>query len=198
MESIIISVKHGTGHAIFQDLPVEPISMEFFNASRGSFIDVLECMLGLGFIDTPAIYYLHEMWNDFFTRSSSTAMSLQICHSQEAIHVRNGLLCYPEELRERILVVAIAPVAYIYNETCMKVSHYRAASARDFVPLFDLGGLFREHSTTEVLRSHPNASLHDHTFQSKTYERSLMKQINRVLLPSLRSMSSTAGITCKF
>ena len=33
----------------------------------------------------------------------------------------NALLNYPPELRERILVVAIAPAAYIYKETCAKV-----------------------------------------------------------------------------
>ena len=36
------------------------------------------------------------------------------CHSQGVIHVRNALIDYPEELRQRILVVAISPGGYIY------------------------------------------------------------------------------------
>jgi hypothetical protein len=68
----------------------------------------------------------------FFEKSSANVKFLMICHSQGAIHVRNALLDYSPELRKRILVVAIAPAAYIYRETCAKVIHYRAEWRRNF------------------------------------------------------------------
>lgn len=50
------------------------------------------------------------------------------CHSQGAVHIRNALIDYSPELRERIIVVAIAPGAYVYKEICASVIHYRNAS----------------------------------------------------------------------
>ena len=88
------------------------------------------------------------MWNSFFEKSSASAKFLMVCHSQGAIHVRNALLDYPPELRERIIVVAIAPGGYIYQQTCAQVIHYRNASKwRDFVPRIDKKGIARSKET---------------------------------------------------
>ena len=100
-----------------------------------------------------------------------------ICHSQGAIHVRNALLDYPPELRERILVVAIAPAAYIYQQTCAKVIHYRAEWWRDLVPRFDIFGAARAKDTIVTLTSHPSAGAFDHEFMSPTYEKKLGEHI---------------------
>lgn len=100
-----------------------------------------------------------------------------VCHSQGAIHVRNALLDYPPELRERILVVAIAPAAYIYKETCAKVIHYRAEWWRDFVPRFDRSGNKREKDSVITISSHPDAPAFDHEFMSPTYRERLQRQI---------------------
>lgn len=111
---------------------------------------------------------LHKMWNSFFEKSSANANFLMICHSQGSIHVRNALLDYPPDLRERILVVAIAPSAYIYKETCANVFHYRAEWWRDLIPRFDIAGAKREKDTIITLTSHPDASGFDHEFMSPT------------------------------
>ena len=109
--------------------------------------------------------------------SSSAARFLMICHSQGAIHVRNALLDYPPALRERILVVAVAPGAYIYQETCTKVIHYRAEWWRDFVPRVDRRGAKREQDRVTTLRSHPEAPIFDHEFMSPTYSERLRQHI---------------------
>ena len=114
-----------------------------YNATHGD-MDLPECLMGLNYIATEPVRQLHKMWNSFFEKSSANAKFLMVCHSQGAIHVRNALLDYPPELRERILVVAIAPAAYIYQETCAKVIHYRAEWWRDFVPRLDKAGAKRE------------------------------------------------------
>ena len=107
-----------------------------YNATHGHH-DLIECQLGLDFIATTPVGELHNMWDRFFDKSSPEAKFLQICHSQGTIHVRNGLLCYAPERRERILVVAIAPGAYLYEETCAKTRHYRASGWRDPIPRID-------------------------------------------------------------
>ncbi len=107
-------------------------------------MDLPECLMGLNYIATEPVRQLHKMWNSFFDKSSANAKFLMICHSQGAIHVRNALLDYPPELRDRILIVAIAPAAYIYKEACAKVIHYRAEWWRDIVPMCDRVGAKRE------------------------------------------------------
>ena len=104
-----------------------------------------------------------------------------ICHSQGAIHVRNALLDYPPEFRERILVVAIAPAAYIYQETCAQVIHYRAKWWRDFVPRFDRAGASRGKNLVVTLGSHPDAAGFDHEFMSPTYKESLRWHITNYI-----------------
>ena len=108
-----------------------------------------------------------------------------VCHSQGAIHVRNALLDYAPELRERIIVVAIAPGAYMYQETCAQVTHFRNASGwRDFVPRIDREGAARSKETIVDLVSHSDASWFDHSFQSLTYFDSLSRRVNHFLMKS--------------
>lgn len=140
-----------------------------YNATHGTGIDLVECVLGLNYIATDPVRQLHTMWNGFFEKSSANAKFLMTCHSQGATHVRNALLDYPPELRERILVLAIAPASYIYKETCANVIHYRAEWWRDFVPRLDRSGIKRERDTIFNLRSHSNAPAFDHKFMSPTY-----------------------------
>ncbi len=110
-----------------------------------------------------------------------TAVFRMICHSQGAVHVRNALLDYSPELREKILVVAIAPAAYIYQETCSQVIHYRAEWWRDIFPRLDRAGARREKDTIVTLRSHQDAPYFDHTFMSPTYQESLQHHIRRYI-----------------
>jgi RHS repeat-associated protein len=152
-----------------------------FNATHGTCADLKECKKGLNYIATEPVKQLHKMWNSFFEKSSANSKFLMICHSQGAIHVRNALLDYPPELRERILVVAIAPAAYIYQETCAKIIHYRAEWWRDFVPRFDRAGARREKNSIITLASDSKASAFDHEFMSPTYQERLQRHIKNYL-----------------
>lgn len=151
-----------------------------YNATHG-LMDPIECLMGLNYIATEPVHQLHKMWNSFFDQSSPNALFLMICHSQGAIHVRNALLDYYPELRERIIVVAIAPAAYIYENTCAQVFHYRVSPWRDVVPRLDVLGGFRSSDSVATLQSHPNASFMDHEFNSPTYERPLLYRINNYI-----------------
>lgn len=149
-----------------------------YNATHGGDVDILESRIGLNYIATEPVRQLHKMWNNFFDRNSTTAKFLMVCHSQGAIHVRNALLDYPPELRNRILVVAIAPAGYIHRETCAQVIHYRAEWWRDFVPRLDSAGAKREADTIVSLDSHSNAATFDHGFMSPTYREVLIRILN--------------------
>lgn len=138
-----------------------------YNATHGVPSDLQECKMGLDYIATEPVRQLHKMWNNYFDQSSDDAMFLMFCHSQGAIHTRNALLDYPEHLRNRIMVVAIAPAAYIYQESCARVIHYRVPN--DIVPRFDHKGAMRSRETIVDLKSHPSAPLFDHSFNSPTY-----------------------------
>lgn len=152
-----------------------------YNATHGTDVDIFECVLGLNFIATEPVRQLHKMWNSFFEKSSASSKFLMICHSQGAIHVRNALLDYPPDLRERILVVAIAPGGYIYKETCANVIHYRAEWWRDFVPTLDGNGAGREIDKTVKLNSHTEAPSFDHEFMSPTYQERLRWHITNFI-----------------
>jgi RHS repeat-associated protein len=140
-----------------------------YNADHGFFMNLRECELGLNFIATEPVHQLHKMWNNFFDRVSGDAKFLMICHSQGAIHVRNALLDYPPELRDRIIAMPIAPGGYIYQESCAQAIHYRAEAHRDFIPHLDWAGAKRSKETIITLKSQKNASRHDHAFMSPTY-----------------------------
>ena len=152
-----------------------------YNATHGSPVDARECGMGLNYVATEPVRQLHKMWNSFFDRASANARYLMICHSQGAIHVRNALLDYPPTLRERILVVAIAPGGYIYQQTCADLFHYRAMPWRDFIPRIDRKGAKREKNTIVDLISHTKANTFDHEFTSLTYMETLQRHINNYL-----------------
>lgn len=149
-----------------------------YNTTHGIHTDLMECAMGLFHIATEPVHQLHKMWNSFFEKAISQSKFLMICHSQGAIHVRNALLDYPKELRDRILVIAIAPGGYIYQESCAQVLHYRAAATRDFIPRIDQAGAKRAKETIIDLPSHPETSLFDHTFTSPTYLKKLKENID--------------------
>lgn len=125
-------------------------------------------------------------WTEFHERNKDNpqAKYLQFCHSQGAIHIRNGLEQAPQEIRDRVIVVAIAPGAIITPDLCFQSFNY--ASKRDVVPYGELvfaSGLDPNECgiskvTQDVLERrqhlilldpHPEAPLFDHDFQSKTF-----------------------------
>ena len=119
--------------------------------------ELLSGLLALAYIDTGRMKPLCALWDAHF-KNHPDGYILHICHSRGAIDTRNALLIYPEELRKRIIVVAIAPAGYIYSETCARVTHYRADSPlSDPVPYIDGIGAMRERHTIVNLPPHPDS-----------------------------------------
>lgn len=151
-----------------------------YNATHMVVIDTIACANELYNFAAPApVCKLHQNWNSFFKSAGSQELYLQFCHSEGAILVRNALLGYPSHLRRRIIVVAIAPGAYISKEICYRPVHY--VSTRDFVPLFDKMGRKICQDTIIRLSPHSEAGFHDHDFQSKTYKQAIQDEIDAFL-----------------
>lgn len=151
-----------------------------YNPTDGLFGDLKKCYHELyRFKITPPVEKLHERWDDFFAHAEPYESYLQFCHSQGAIQVRNALFCYPHALRKRIIVVAIAPAAYIPEEYCLSVYHY--VSRRDIVPYFDMRGRKRSASRTIVLTPHPDARFFDHHFLSPTFRDAIQYHLTHYL-----------------
>ena len=92
------------------------------NETHGIVVDLIECVMGLWGVTTDPVKRLHEKWDRALADGGTF---LEVCTSQGTIHVRNALLTYSEEKRQQILVLAIAPAAYIVPGTCRQVYHYR-------------------------------------------------------------------------
>lgn len=146
-----------------------------YNATHTMVIDTIACAKEMYNFSAPApVCKLHQTWDAFFKNAGSQELYLQVCHSEGAILVRNALLGYSGHFRKRIIVIAIAPGAYIPKEICYRPVHY--VSTRDFVPLFDKMGRKICQDTIVRLSPHSNASRHDHDFQSKTYEQPIIDE----------------------
>lgn len=152
-----------------------------YNATHGLDVDLKECAMGLHYIATPPVRLLYATWDRFFQRSPPFAIYLQVCHSQGALHVRNALLTYPEALRQRIVVIAIAPAAYILPGTCKKVYHY--VSPTDPIPDIDRIGRKLAGAAIIVLGKRSDVSWYDteHSFHSLIYRDALEDRIQSYL-----------------
>jgi RHS repeat-associated protein len=149
-----------------------------YHESHGLLFDLIRCSCELYFyMETPAVKNQKKMWDAFFAFASPAAMYYHFCHSEGAIITRNALMSYPEELRQRIIVVAIAPGAYIEDKYAFQVTHYR--STRDIVPFFDFVGAYKCRDSTVVLKPHPDAPLFDHSVNSPTYRDVQRQHVNQ-------------------
>jgi hypothetical protein len=84
---------------------------------------------------------LQKEWEAFHQANADcpNAKYLQICHSQGAIHVRNALMQSPKEIRDRVIVIAIAPAVILTEEDCFKARNF--ACKGDVVPSGELAYL---------------------------------------------------------
>lgn len=159
-----------------------------FNDTQGAFSKIGQVILGFGYVPTEPVKLLWKLWDDFFENGSETSRFLMFSHSEGALHVRNALKEYPAQYRDRIIVVAIAPAAYISKDTCSAIFHYRAKPWRDIVPRGDVFGGSAWKNTVVDVESHPDAPHFDHSFRSPTYKHILQFHVSQFLgdkLPDL-------------
>lgn len=141
---------------------------------------------------------LMAKWTEFHLNNLNDpdVKYLQFCHSQGTIHVYNTLQAAPQEIRNRIIVVGIAPAAVVTDDMCFRSFYY--ASKKDFVYLgellrADIQGSERSDyerammkieivqklkSKITFLDPHPDATGIDHDFVSPTFAQAIQQRID--------------------
>ncbi len=141
---------------------------------------------------------LIENWTKFHqeNRDYPNAKYLQFCHSQGAIHINNGLEQSSEEMRNRIIVVAIAPAKVVPTEMCYRSYNY--ASKKDIVPYGevvyaaakDANNCLLTNNVEKAIENrkqlilldpHPDATGIDHDWQSPTFLKTVKDHIDAYL-----------------
>ncbi|MEX0962287.1 MAG: hypothetical protein WDZ28_05480 [Simkaniaceae bacterium] len=139
--------------------------------------DLIDSVLGRAGIMTPPTQKIKDDWHLLFTIFGPEVKILQYCHSHGATHVKNALLTSSEEVRQRIIVLAIAPAEIIPRKLCFQSYNYM--SRRDFVTHFDIVGKMRHRDELTILDPHPDASFFDHDFLSPTFAPVIQYHINK-------------------
>jgi hypothetical protein len=142
-------IEMAESHAAFLSSYAEGHRIEWcYNPTSGFVFDLLKVFafdyLGLSL---GAARLLRERWSAFHNENLERpeAKYLQFCHSKGAIDVRIALSSLPPEVRNRVIVVALAPAAIISRELCS--ASYNYASRLDLVPY---GKLFVSPSPQEA------------------------------------------------
>ena len=138
-----------------------------YNATNTFAYDIQECALGRIGIHTMPVQHLKTQWAEQIMRLGPDAKILQICHSGGAEHVKNALLTSSEVIRQKIIVLALAPSVIVPNELCFRSYNY--ISRRDVVTHLDIVGKARYGNELRILDPHPNAKRWDHEFASPTF-----------------------------
>jgi hypothetical protein len=118
-------------------------------------------------------------WDHLIKTRNPTAKFLEICRSGGATQIKTALEHSSELVRQRIIVLAIAPSVIIPDELCFKSYNYM--SRRDFVTITDIPGLIKYGGQLKLLKPHPDAGLHDHAFLSPTFKENIQLHIRNTL-----------------
>lgn len=175
-----------------------------YNQTHGLLTDIFETLINFLGISPNTSELLQNEWLDFHDRNQETpeAKYLQFCHSQGAIHTRNALLSCPKHIRDRVIVIAIAPGVVIEKNLCHQAFHYM--SQKDVVHYAELGfaaGLvssdlrdkslieqvLKTHEQLVFLEPHQRSSIMDHEFQSPTFASVIQLHLEQYLNARARS-----------
>ena len=132
-------------------------------ATFGLANDALRYTLGRRGIAGEAVKKIHENWNEHFNKNPGEYMFWE-CHSCGVVDTRNALLTFPKHLRERIVIVAVAPGCFISKHLCASVVHL--VSSCDIVPRLDPIGCYINRDTIEVIKGR---GLTDHYIRNPIY-----------------------------
>jgi RHS repeat-associated protein len=137
------------------------------NATHGTIIDSMEYALGRCNLATTPVTLIHMTWQGWVRSTKPGELFLHICHSHGTLLTKLALESAPKEVRDRIIVLAIAPSKYIPDSLCHKAFNY--VSKRDVIPMLDGKGKTMCANNTFMLNPHENAPILDHSITSPTY-----------------------------
>ncbi len=179
------------------DLHVEGV----YNHSNTPPVDMAEIfLLNYAGIAPNTGKLLVENWSGFHEENihNPDAKYLQVTHSMGNILTKDALQMAPQEIRDRVIVVAIAPAVIIPAGLCYDSFHY--ASKKDVVHYGEnahtllMTGFNEEPEQKEMLKQlienknrlmlinpHEEATSIDHDFESRTFEEIIEYHIEEYL-----------------
>jgi hypothetical protein len=185
------SLDEALGHGDYlSDSIVNGECIWVYNKTNDIDFDILETLVfNYGGISINTAAELKDNWTKFheLNLKNPKLKCLQFCHSQGALHVKNALRGCPQEIRDRVIVVAIAPASVIPKDLCYESYNY--VSSRDAVPYGELiyDAIFKPHhfglslkhlKELILLPAHPDESLFDHGIRSKTFRETIEGHIS--------------------
>ncbi len=142
---------------------------------------------------------LLENWTHFHeeNKDNPNAKYLQIAHSMGTLQTRAALLRAPQEIRDRVIVIAVGPAITIPEDLCYSAVHYESDDfvhyGEDLVKYFQaancceddrmgfLEELQKKQERLTSLEPHPEAPLWGHPFQNPTFKEILERNIESYL-----------------
>lgn len=147
--------------------------------TKDLFSDITRANHSFQLIATETAYLVLERWRNFFENNSEDARYLEIPYSRGAIDVELALIMAPQEIRERIFVLAIAPAKFISSSFCGSAVNY--VTTCDIVPKLQKLGFSRARSPAPAVINLDKGSPifgGTHSFDHPIYRESLLKQIS--------------------
>ncbi|MCB1082249.1 MAG: DUF687 family protein, partial [Chlamydiia bacterium] len=139
-----------------------------YNATHSPWVDVPECVAARMGYQMPPVQHLKNCWNEFIATRGPDEKIFIRCHSNGAQYVKQALESSPKSVRERIIVLAIAPAVIIPKSLCFDSFNY--VSRRDFVTHLDINGKIMYGKELHILEPHVEANRFDHSSLSPTFK----------------------------
>lgn len=148
-----------------------------YSATVNPISDSLSAYIGQAGIATPPALLLLEQWLDFF-ESNEDSRLLQICHSRVAIEVSNALRYLSPELRQRLIVITVAPACFIAADQAYRVCNLIVQS--DPVVMFSANNELLDADHTLKLAS--NDDFNPHNLHGASFQTCLSSMISKYIL----------------
>lgn len=156
-----------------------------YSPTNGAIQDLVEAVHGRAGYSSNAADQLARRLEEVHMLMSPADAILVISHSRGNIDLRNALIRVSPEVRERVIVLAIAPAIFIEKELCRQVTHF--VSSKDPVPYTTSSmSQARREGTIQWLsptyaespgKGMGRGVFTDHSFMSKTYKDTVDREV---------------------
>lgn len=152
-----------------------------FSPTKGLATDIRRANISLNLVATETSYLILDRWTKFFENNASDALYLELPHSRGCIDTELALVMAPKEIRERIIIVAIAPAKFISSAFCKDAVNY--VTTHDIVPKLQKVLAFAKAPDPIVVNLDESSPIPKgaHGFDEKVYANSLENHISELL-----------------
>ncbi len=161
-----------------------------YNTTNGAIFDVGRCVAETSLrYEPPSVRLIRDsiVKFDFENTSSPNKKMFWVVHSEGALQMYSALNGLRDSFQQRCIVLAIAPAKVVPKRMCFDSFNY--ASFRDFVPYStvivgsanDIVQNVLDSRELIILRPHPDASFHDHSFNSPTFKDVIKRDLKNYL-----------------